>query len=174
MGHEISYDATLCGVYGQDLHREIEENEEYKKRVEQEILALIMMDPSKVRQNKRKRAKDEYDEDSYLNNAQYLIQLWNELKEQWEDTTWKVSAYSNAEYAMKEKYRKIYICPDCKHEIEWLPEKRIEADGYSHIVEKFKCPICGKEYSYSEDDYNESDKSKAKPMEVTVRTFSEG
>lgn len=176
MGHEISYETHVCGVYSQDLPRLVEENEEYQKSIENEIFALIMMDPSKVRNQHRKSKKgDGFDEDDtdWMNNAQYLTKLWEELKEQWQDSFARVCRYSDASYAVKNPYKEVDICPDCHCEIEWIREE-VKHDKYTSYKEVYKCPKCGKKYNHRDDGYCEDGENLPQPMKVTVRTWSEG
>ncbi len=173
MGHEISYETYVCGVYSQDLPRLIEENEEYQKSIENEIFALILMDPSKVRNQRRKSNKDDRDDDEWLNNAQYLTKLWEELKEQWQDSFAKVCRYSDASHATENSYKEVSICPDCHCEIEWIQEE-VKGDKYTSYKEVYKCPKCGKKYNYRDDGFCEDGENLPQPMKVKIRTWSEG
>lgn len=177
MGHELQYETNLCGIYSKDLHRTVVENEEYKKKIEDEIFALILMDPAKVRHQRRKSKKDDYeDDDEWLNNAQYLTKLWGELKEQWEDAWCHVIRCGDAEYATKNPYKEVDICPDCHCEIEWMKEEvpRTGDSEWDRYRDVYKCPKCGKKYNYRDDGYCEDEENLPEPMKVTIKTWSEG
>ncbi len=83
MSHTLSYDSHMCGQYIDHLDEDIEDSKSQKKQIEEAILALICMDPSKVRNSKK--SKKDYDEDyEWMNNAQYLLHQWEELRSEWE------------------------------------------------------------------------------------------
>lgn len=176
MGHELQYETNICGVYSEELLAEVEKSEKYKKSIENEIFALILMDPSKIRNQRRKSKKDEdCDDDDYLNNAQYLTRLWEELKEQWEDAFSHVIRCGDAEEATHNPYKTVDVCPDCHCEIEWIKVEVEDTDNpYVHYEDVYKCPKCGKKYNYRDDGYCEDEEKLPQPMKVTVRTWSEG
>ena len=166
MSHEISYETYMCGQYTSDLESTIEELEEYKSNLETQIFALLCMDPSKIR-NSRKRKGEDLEDSDYLNNAQYLCNLWSELKEEWENTVCKLSRCYDVKTAMERKTREIFVCPDCLREIDY--ENHRGEDGY--YSEELTCPKCGKIFM-TEDDSETSDK--AKPMKIEINTWNEG
>ncbi len=178
MGHELQYETNLCGIHSSELHSLVKENEDYKRRIEEEIFALILMDPAKVRNKRRKSKKDDYDDDDeWLNNAQYLTRLWGELKEQWEDAWCHIIRCSDAEEAVEHPYKEIDVCPDCHCEIEWI-KKEVEVTDedyqYTRCKDVYECPKCGKQYNYREDGYSEGEEPLPMPMVIKVRTWSEG
>ena len=176
MGHELQYETNLCGICSEDLRKTVEENEEYKRRIENEIFALILMDPSKVRNQRRKSKKDDdFDDDDFLNNAQYLTRLWEELKEQWEDAWSHIIRCGDADEAVKHSYKEVDVCPDCHCEIEWTKEEIKKEDSeWPRVEEVYKCPKCGKKYHYCDDGYCEGEEKLAEPMVVTIKTWNEG
>ena len=176
MGHELQYETNLCGIHSSELHGVVEENEDFKKRIEDEIFSLILMDPSKVRYQRKKSKKDDFDDDDeWLNNAQYLTKLWRELREQWEDAWCHIIRCGDAEEAVNHPYKEIDVCPDCHCEIEWLKEEVPDEEyGYIRYKDIYKCPKCGKKYNYRKDGYCEDEEKLPDPMTVTVKTWSEG
>ena len=170
MSWELSYDTYISGVSSNRLESEIEECEDYKKRIENEIFALILMDPSKVRNSRKRSKKDsDYDSDdySYLNNAQYLTKLWEELKEQWEENHSKLVRCSDAKYAVERKTRKVHLCPDCMVELHCEPKKDDNGVCYRYLP---TCPKCGKTYS---TEYSNAD-DMPKAVVAEIDTWSEG
>ena len=167
MGYELTYQASLRGTTVDQLDSEIEDNIGYLERIEQDIFALICMDPSKVRPPKKK--SDEGDDDcSWMDNAEYLAHRWNELKEQWRETHDKLTSCQSAKYAVEDKVRHVSLCPDCMVEIE---------GGYNYETHQFeqKCPKCGKLFKpryYMENSEAEQDNGPF-AVEAEVKTFHE-
>ena len=164
MGYELTYQALLRGTTVDQLDSEIEDNIGYLERIEQEIFALICMDPSKVRIPKKK--SDESDDDcSWMDNAEYLAHKWNELKEQWRETHDKLTSCQAAKYAVEDKVRHVNLCPDCMVEIE---------SGYNHETHEFeqKCPKCGKLYKYR-FSCQTPEEDQAYAVDAEIKTYHE-
>lgn len=170
MGYELTYQASLRGTTADKLASEIEDNENYLERIEQDIFALICMDPSKVRRDKKKSNGNEEDEEEYawMNNAQYLAKMWDDLKEQWKETMEKLIRCSQAQAALDDKTRWVRLCPDCMVEVKC---------DYNHETYKWedKCPKCGKVYEMRPYVKNgEEDKNKGPfAVEAEVSTWHE-
>ena len=168
MGWELSYETYISHVGSNELESRILDLEEYKRKIENEILATMLMDPSKLR-NQRNRSKIDfdYDEDSsHLNNAQYIVKIWEELHEEYEDTISKLARYRDALEAIRQNTRKIVICPDCLKELDFSTEE--DENGYRTSV--LKCPKCGKKYS---SEYNPTSRHPTAPT-AEIKTWSEG
>lgn len=137
MGQRLYYEGSISDVLSRDIDSEIEDNTQYKERIEHEILALMCMDPSKVR-NLNKKESDEEDY-AWMNNAQYLAKRWEELKREYEEVVSKLTMCHQAKYAMETATRHVQLCPDCMVEVD---------SGYNHDTYKFeyKCPKCGKTF----------------------------
>ena len=175
MGHELQYESYLCGIHSQDIDRVVEEGEDYLRKIENEIFALILMDPSKVRNQRRKSKKDECSEDDdWLNNAQYLTKLWEELKEEWENTQSKLNRVGDAQYCIKNPVREVNVCPECHCEIEWADKEVTDENStYPYHKPVYQCPNCGKEFA-SEPYEAEGENAKPLPLVVKIKTWSEG
>lgn len=166
MGYSITYEARILGVTIDNLDSEIEDNQKYLERIEEEIFALICMEPSKVRNSHKKG--DDGEDMSWMDNSEYLVHKWSELKEQWRETHDKLTSCIQAKYAVDDKTRHVDLCPDCLVEIE---------SGYNHETHEFeqKCPKCGKLYKphyYLKNSEDEKDNGPFS-VEAEVKTYRE-
>lgn len=167
MPQEFSYETFMTRVHANELDEQIEENERYKDDVETEILGLIMMDPSKVRNARRKKKGENDDEDyGWMNNVQYLTHLWKELKEQWEESHARIVRCNDAKWAVERKTRNVDVCPDCLVE---LNTERIKPLEFGLV-----CPKCGKQYINDYSAPYEENKDKPKSMVITINTYEDG
>ena len=175
MGYELSYDTYISRVASNELDAEIEENEQYKKRVELEIFGLILSDPAKVRRLRKRNKKQTTDEEdeqySWLNNPQYLTKLWEELKEQWEEAEYKIIKCRDAKDAVERKTRKVVMCDVCHRELhsDWNNET---------YKSELRCPVCGKlfnpDYYCNYPDGTKPETELPDPVIAEIDTFSEG
>lgn len=174
MSYELSYDTYISRVASNELDSAIEDNKRYKEQVEMEIFGLILSDPAKVRNIKKRTKKDDDDEDAqypWMNNPQYLAKLWEELKEQWEDAMYKIIKCSDARDAVERKTRKVALCDVCHRELkpEWNKET---------YHSELRCPVCGKlfnpDYYCTYPDGTKSDTELPDPVIAEIDTFSEG
>lgn len=174
MSYELSYDTCISRVASNELDSEIEENKRYKEQVEMEILALIVSDPAKVRTLAKRTKKSDDDEDGqyyWMNNPQYLIKLWEELKEQWEDAVYKIVKCTDAKYAVERKTRTVALCDSCHRELksEWNKES---------YHSELRCPTCGKlfnpDYYCTYPGETKPETTLPDPIVAEINTFSEG
>jgi len=182
MAWELTYEGYFNHISSEQLTETIEENNEYKRRIENEILGLIMMDPSKVRNKKNKsKNKDAFDDDddSWMNNVQYLTRCWEDLKEQWEEANAKIIRCGDAKDAIERDHRVVEICPDCLVELQ-QERREFEStdDSYHHYDLVLACPKCGKVFATTSEIYAAENGgeplTKPKPMFITIKTWSEG
>lgn len=182
MAWELTYESYFKHIPSNQLDETIEENTEYKRQIENEILGLIMMDPSKVR-NKPKSSKNkdafDDDDDAWMNNVQYLTRCWKDLKEQWENANATILRCNEAKDAIARDHREVEICPDCLIELQF-ENREIEktAECYSRFEQVLACPKCRKVYATNGEIYaaeqGVAELTKPKPMIVTIKTWGEG
>lgn len=166
MPQEFSYETFMTRVHEDELDEQIEDNEKYKSDVETQILGLIMMDPSKVRNVRRKKKGNDDEDYGWMNNVEYLSHLWNDLKEQWEEAHARIVRCSDAKWAVEQRTRKVDVCPDCLVELVWERKK----DFHYSLV----CPKCEKEYVNENSPSYEENNDKPKSMVITINTFTDG
>ena len=173
MSYELSYDTYISRVASTELDSEIEENKQWKDRIEMEIFGLILSDPAKVR-NQRKRSKKDDDEDEqypWMNNPQYLTKVWEDLKEQWDEAAYKLIKCQDAKDAVERKTRKVAMCDVCHRELhsEWNKET---------YHSELRCPKCGKlfnsDYWCTYPDGTKPETELPDPVIAEIDTFSEG
>lgn len=154
MGIEIRYDNNIRGVGVGQLDYEIDLYSDIKKRTETEIFGLIVSDPSKVRPKEN--------DDESLNNVQYLLGQWEELKEIWKEAVLKISEYSSAREAVEEKTRTVDLCQDCMVEVDY------KLDGlFSSVI---VCPKCGKTF---DREINDGNSTYPGIIKAEIKTFEE-
>ena len=117
MGHEINYRTWTCGMYLRDVDTDIQDNERYLRRIENEIFAYMCMSPDQIRAKRSKKKADDECDNPCMNNAEYLSHVWEDLKEQWHETANTLHIARQLKNAMADNEYKVEVCPECLHQL---------------------------------------------------------